>query len=267
MARQTVQQTARGIDPPGPQNRAKRAANRAACNGPGSVRKPPTRANPGKVCKRTLTCQTQKNPARGRDRLGLAGQINCQKLAIGNCAMLPGLSDCLKTPMSAMTDSNVQKMGGLPGSNKQTPNPPIVGGALSRPALMSDMPMSISENAPMSCPYCLPIGFFYHAPARFAFQCGPCKIENCQTTGTMRTKNIFSKHWGAGLLRYILAVCWRFVLIRQLIKIDPTAFSCICHVYPRAIGMTRRANWSATRARVPCARKPTMTDRLTRWHN
>lgn len=39
--RQTIQQTARGIDPPGQQNRAKRAANRAACNGPGSVRKPP----------------------------------------------------------------------------------------------------------------------------------------------------------------------------------------------------------------------------------
>lgn len=93
LARQTVQQTHRVIDPPGPQNRPKRAANRAACNCPGSVRKPPTRANPGKVCKRQLTCQTQKNPARGRDCLGLAGHINCQKLTIGNCTMLAGLSD------------------------------------------------------------------------------------------------------------------------------------------------------------------------------
>lgn len=73
LAPRTVQQTAPGIDPPGPQNRAKRSANRAACNGPGSARKPPNRGKPGKVCKRSLTCQTQKNPARGRDCLGLAG--------------------------------------------------------------------------------------------------------------------------------------------------------------------------------------------------
>lgn len=96
LARQTVQQTARGIAPPGPQNRPKWAAKGAACNGPGSVRKPPNRAKPGKVSERLLTCQTQKNPARGRDRLELAGQsmlTNCQKSAMGNCAMLAGLSD------------------------------------------------------------------------------------------------------------------------------------------------------------------------------
>lgn len=129
--------------------------------------------------------------------------------------------------MSPITVSNVQKMGGLPGSNKQTPNPPIVGGALSRPARMSDMPIPISENTPMSCPYCLPIGFFYHAPARFAFQCGPCKIKNCQTPGTMRAKNVFPKHWCARLYSHILAVCWRFVLIRQLVKINPAPDTCV----------------------------------------
>ena len=93
---QTAPTCPRGLTPHGPQTRSKRAANRAACNGPGSVRKPPNRANRGKVSKRQLTCQTQKNPARGRDRLGLAGQFtltNCQKSASGNCTMFPGLSD------------------------------------------------------------------------------------------------------------------------------------------------------------------------------
>ena len=36
---------------------------------------------------------------------------------------------------------------------------------------------------------------------------------------------------------------------------------------PRTIGITRRANWSAIFARVPCARKPTITARFDRWHN
>ena len=96
--RQTDRKTAptcpRGLPPHGPKNRPKRAANRAACNGPGSVRKPPNRV--GKVSKRKLTCQTQKNPAWGRDRLGLAGQsmlTSCQKSATGNWTMLAGSSD------------------------------------------------------------------------------------------------------------------------------------------------------------------------------
>ena len=93
LARQTCQQTTRGIDPPGPQNRPKRAANRAGHNAPGLTKTRTNRGNPGKVSKCQLTCQTQKNPARGRDRLGLAGQIRGQKSATGNCTMLAGSSD------------------------------------------------------------------------------------------------------------------------------------------------------------------------------
>lgn len=79
LARQTIQQTPPGVDPARAANPLKRAANRAGHNAPGLTQNRPNRGNPEKVCKRSLTCQTQKNPARGRECLGLAGHISAQK--------------------------------------------------------------------------------------------------------------------------------------------------------------------------------------------
>lgn len=109
---------------------AKTARKRARPCLPRTCGNGPQTGQPGKVCKGKLTFQTQKNPARGRDRLGLDSQTNRQKSEIGNCWTLSGLSDCRKVPTPARTVSRVQKIGGLPGSFKHVPHAPAGGSGL-----------------------------------------------------------------------------------------------------------------------------------------